>query len=143
MLVLCRSAAQILQTLSSSGSSQWDVIQMLQTVPQLITLLMSGDFIALPICSRGSTLHEFRQVASAAAAVFTHSVMLHATDAGIQAASLGIMAKLRMESMCNFKVVNVSKRSWACCLMLIWLDDCSHAPSTEPFCKSLHLFALH
>ena len=60
---LCRSAAEILQTLSSSGSSQWDVIQMLQTVPQLMALLTTGDFIAFPTWSQGSRLHEALQVA--------------------------------------------------------------------------------
>ena len=73
MLLLCRSSSDILHTLSShsnsdvssSASSQWDVLQMLSTESQLVALLGTGDFIALPL---GSWPHEANQVATAAPA---------------------------------------------------------------------------
>ena len=73
MLLLCRSSSDILHILSShsnsdvssSASSQWDVLQMLSAESQLVSLLGSGDFIALPL---GLPPHEANQVATAAPA---------------------------------------------------------------------------
>lgn len=73
LLFLCRCSSDILQTLSSSSStgisgsasSQWQVLQMLFDESQLVSLLGTGDFVALPL---GPRPHEANQVAAAAAA---------------------------------------------------------------------------
>ena len=49
---MCRDLSEVYLTLSSSGSSQWDLLQMVCEGSQLETLLTSGDFIALPLGSR-------------------------------------------------------------------------------------------
>lgn len=46
---ICRDPSEVYLTLSSSGSSQWDLLQMVCESSQLETLLTSGDFIALPL----------------------------------------------------------------------------------------------
>lgn len=55
----CRSLSEVYLTLSSSDSSQWDVLQMVQDAPQLEALLVTGDFIALPL---GMRPHNTSQV---------------------------------------------------------------------------------
>lgn len=49
---MCRDLSEVYLTLSSSGSSQWDLLQMVCEDSQLEVLLTSGDFIALPLGSR-------------------------------------------------------------------------------------------
>ena len=49
---MCRDLSELYLTLSSSGSSQWDLLQMVCEGSQLEALLTSGDFIALPLGSR-------------------------------------------------------------------------------------------
>lgn len=50
--VICRTVGEVYQTLSGSGSSQWDVLQTVQEGSQLTALLTSGDFIVLPLGAR-------------------------------------------------------------------------------------------
>ena len=51
---MCRDLSEVYLTLSSSGSSQWDLLQTVCEGSQLEALLTSGDFIALPLGLRPS-----------------------------------------------------------------------------------------
>ena len=83
--LLCRCSSDILQTLSSSSSSgisgsarsQWQVLQILSDESQLVSLLGTGDFIALPL---GPRPHEADQVAAAAGAWVATLHMYHTDD---------------------------------------------------------------
>lgn len=55
---MCRDLSEVYLTLSSSGSSQWDLLQMVCEGSQLEALLISGDFIALPLGSRPSQTNQ-------------------------------------------------------------------------------------